>query len=41
VCVMKMSSKYTVLMEPQKIANSVEFSRIGGGVKITKIERRV
>jgi hypothetical protein len=32
---------YTVLMEIPRIENTAEISRIGGGVKIAKIERKV
>jgi hypothetical protein len=38
---MKRSNGYTGLMESPLIANGAEIFRIGGGVKIAKIERKV
>jgi hypothetical protein len=38
---MRRLNGYTVLMEAPLIANGAEISRIGGGVEIAKIERKV
>jgi hypothetical protein len=37
---MKRQNEYKVAMETPLIANSADISRIGGGVKIAKIERK-